>query len=119
MGIFDRIFKKGGKHKQPEDDFVVTITDEYVRVEHPRRKTETIQWKEIKEIRMINTDAGPSLPDIWLALIGENTGCVIPQGAYGFNEVYEIVSKYEGFNFENVTKSMASGGNREFDLWKK
>ena len=39
MGFFDKIFEKS-KSKNPEDDFIITITDEFVKVEHPQRKTE-------------------------------------------------------------------------------
>ncbi|MDR2951527.1 MAG: hypothetical protein LBV71_20245 [Prevotella sp.] len=113
-----KIFSKENKSpKNPEDAYLVTITDEYVKVEHPRRATESICWEEINEIWLINTDDGPLLPDVFLALVGEKGGCLIPQGANGFDEVYDIVSKYNGFNFENVIKSMACADNQRFILW--
>ncbi len=94
--------KQERKPKNPEDDFIVTITNELIKIEHPDRKTEQIFWQNIKQIKLINTDSGPWLPDVWLTLLGENEGCLIPQGANGYDEVYDIVSKYDGFNFENV-----------------
>ncbi|WP_339925310.1 hypothetical protein [uncultured Cyclobacterium sp.] len=115
MEFFSRLFNK----KQPEDDFKVSITEDSVKIEHPKRKTEQVEWNNIKEIKLINTDSGPWLPDVWLALISENDGCLIPQGAQGYDEVYEIVSKYEGFNFENVMESMSCTDNAEFNLWNK
>lgn len=118
MGFFDKIFGKA-KSGNPEDKFIVIITEEFVRVEHHERKTEEVQWSNIIEIKLINTDEGPWLPDIWLALMGTEDGCLIPMGAKGYDEVYDIVSKYEGFNFENVIKSMACTGNEEFLLWTK
>lgn len=118
MGILDMIFGKTNP-KNPEDDFIVTITDAFVKVEHPHRKTEQIEWKDINEIKLLNTDAGPVAPDVWIALLGENSGCIIPQGCKGSDEVYNIVSKYENFNFENVIKSMSCTDNEEFHLWTK
>lgn len=118
MGFFSKLFRKTAS-KNPEDDFIVTITDAFVRVEHPKRKTEEILWKNIKEIRFINTDTGPFAPDVWLALIGNDHGCLIPQGAKGYDKVYDIVSKYEGFNFENVIQSMSCTDNEQFLLWTK
>lgn len=118
MRFFDRLFRKV-KHKNPEDDFTVTITDKFIKVEHPHRETEQVMWENIKQIKLINTDQGPWLPDVWLALLGDEDGCLIPQLAKGFNEVYGIVSKYEGFNFENFIKSMSCTDNAEFDLWTK
>lgn len=118
MGIFDRLFKKNPA-RQPEDYFTVTLTENYVKVEHPERKEERINWADIEEVRLINTDQGPWLPDVWLALIGEDTGCLLPQGAKGFDEVYDRVSQYEGFNFENALKSMRCTDNEQFVLWRK
>ena len=118
MGFLDRIFGKS-KMENPEDEFKITITDELVRVEHPKRKTEMVFWKNIREIRLINTDSGPVTPDIWLALIGNEGGCLLPHGAIGYDQVYEIVSKYKGFDFDSVILSMACTENKEFPLWKK
>jgi hypothetical protein len=103
----------------PEDNFTVIITDTLVKIEHPQRKTEQVLWENIQTIQLINTDSGPALSDVWLALFGKEDGCLIPQGAKGFDEVYAIVSKYEGFNFENVIKSMSCTDNATFDLWEK
>lgn len=118
MGLFDRLFSSSAS-RNPEDKFKVTINNDFVQIEHPERKTEKILWKDIKEIKLINTDQGPFQPDVWLALLGDSSGCLIPQGAKGYDEVYEIVSKYEGFNFENVIKSMGCTDNAEFELWTK
>lgn len=118
MGILNRLFSKK-ENKNPEDDFVITINDELIRIEHPKRKTEQIAWKNIEHIKLINTDSGPWQPDVWLTILGANEGCLIPQGAKGYEEVFEIVSKYNGFNFENVMKSMSCTDNAEFELWSK
>jgi len=105
--------------KNPEDDFKVTITDVLIKVEHPERKTEQVHWATIWQIKLINTDAGPLQPDVFLALFGKDEGCLIPQGAKGYDEVYNIVSKYEGFDFGGVIKSMTCSDNAEFLLWTK
>ena len=117
MGFFSKLFKRNIKH--PEDFYTVTITAEYVRVEHPKLKTEQIAWTDIEIIKLINTDEGPFAPDIWLTLIGKSSGCMIPQGAKGYEEVYEIVSKYENFDFQKVGESMTCTDNRDFILWEK
>jgi hypothetical protein len=114
MKIFDKIL---GKPHQPEDDYMVTITDKSIMVEHPKRETESIKWDDINIILIVNTDQGPWAPDVWLTLIGNKSRCSIPQGAKGFEEVYDIVSKYNGFNFENFIKSMSCTDNAEFLLW--
>ncbi len=116
MGLFD--FLKN-KPKQPEDYFEVTITDEMVSVEHPQRKKEQVKWADIETIKIITTDQGPAQPDVWIALLGSETGCLIPQGAKGYDEIYDRISQYEDFNFENVIKAMGSTDNEEFLVWSK
>ena len=118
MNLFNKLFQRK-EFKSPEDYFAVTITDVFIKVEHPNRKTEMVLWGNIREIKMINTDKGPLEPDVFLLLIGTDDGCLIPQGAKGFEEVFDIVSKYEGFDFENFIKSMACADNAEFHLWSK
>ena len=122
MGFWNKIFgskNENTNRKQPEDYYETEITDVYVKVTHPKRKTEQIDWNEIEEIKLINTDEGPFLPDVWLILMGNGKGCSIPQGSDGWNKVYDIVSKYDGFNFENVIKSASCADNETFELWQK
>jgi hypothetical protein len=52
-------------------------------------------------------------------LFGNNEGCLIPQGAKGYDEVYDIVSKYDGFDFQQVIEAMKCSDNKEFLLWVK
>jgi hypothetical protein len=117
MGFWD-IFKREPA-KQPEDYYTVIISSTSVKVEHPKQPAEEIHWNNIRLIKLINTNAGPVLPDVWLTLIGDQEKCFIPQGAKGYDEVYDIVSKYKGFDFENVIKSMTCADNAEFILWEK
>jgi len=124
FGFFKNLFNKAGNLSEsaktlPEDYFNVIITEDYIQVEHPNKKTEKIYWKNINNIKLINTDEGPWLPDVWLAILDDVEGCIIPQGAKGCDEIYDIVSKYEGFDFENVIKSMQCTDNAEFELWSK
>ena len=118
MGFFSMLFGQKSV-SNPEDKYITTVTDKYVRVEHPRREPEEIQWQEINEIRLVITDEGPFAPDIWLLLIGEINGCSIPHGSKGFDQVYDIVSKYDGFDFEKVGKSMTTAENEQFLLWTR
>jgi len=111
--------KKSVKPQQPEDFYITEITKEHIKVTHPNRQDEKIRWDEIDEIRFANTDEGPFLPDVWMVLSGNGKGCSIPQGSQGWDDVYEIVSKYPGFNFENVIKSASCTDNQLFEIWKK
>lgn len=120
MGFLDRIFgKKAKKTVQHEDLFDVEVTDVYIKVSHPNRPAEQIKWEDIEEIKIATTDEGPFLPDVWLLLIGKGHGCSIPQGSKGWDIVYDIVSKYDGFHFENAIRAATCTETQWFDLWKK
>lgn len=115
MNLLNRLFS--AKTPRPEDKYIVTVTEEMVSVFHPKWPTGSVKWKDIHTILFVNTDEGPWLPDVWLTLISDDSKCLIPQGANGFDDVYDLVSKYEGFNFDNTIKSMACTSNAEFLLW--
>jgi hypothetical protein len=115
---FLEFFKRKAR-VQPEDLFTVTITNDSVKVEYPGWQTEEVQWVDIQLIKLVNTDAGPVMPDIWLVLASETEKCVIPHGSKGFDEVYDRVSKYEGFDFTNFGQSMTCSNNAEFILWER
>ena len=122
MGFWNKIFgdsKKNENKKQIEDDYQVELTEKSVIVTHPSRPTEQIDWNDIEEIRIVTTDEGPFRPDVWLLLMGNEKGCSIPQGSKGWDKVYDVVSKYEKFNFKNVIKSASCTDNQIFELWKK
>jgi hypothetical protein len=116
MGILDKLFTK---KTQPEDAYKVIITETFIECLHPKWDCGSVKWDSLHTIMLINTDEGPWLPDIWLTLIDDNGICKIPHGCKGFDDIYDIVSKYNGFNIDHVTQSMSTTDNREFLLWTK
>ncbi|MBC9798448.1 hypothetical protein [Sinomicrobium weinanense] len=118
MGVWKKLFGVN-QRQQPEELYQMEISNTNIKVTHPKRNDEQINWNEIEEIKLVNMDEGPFLPDVWLILMGNGKGCSIPQGSEGWNKVYDIVSNYEGFNFENVIKSASCADNKTFDLWKR
>ncbi len=118
MGLFGKLFKRKPR-KQPEEYYDIIIEDEFIRVEHPKREVEQLNWNDVCEIVIITTDEGPFHPDVWLVLIGDDQGCSIPLGAPNFDGVYDIVSKYEGFNYERWIEAMGCAENARFVIWKR
>lgn len=114
MGLFSKLL---GSKVQPEELYNVTITEVGVNVQHSKAEPSQISWDKLHTIILVNTDEGPALPDVWLKLIDDKGSCLIPQGNIGFEQVYEIVSQFEGFNFENFIKSISTASNAEFILW--
>ena len=122
MGFLSKIFRQKAqpiKDKQLEDYYEVELTEKAIIVKRPKRPSEQIDWSDIEEIKLANTDEGPFLPDVWMILMGNDKECSIPHGSEGWEKVFDIVSKYRGFNFENVIKSASCTDNQIFELWKK
>lgn len=107
------------KSAQPEDAYIVNITESIIECLHPKWNFGKVKLNVIHTIKLVNTNEGPWLPDIWLTLVDDDNICRIPHGSKGFDQVYNIVSKYDNFNFDNVTQSMSSTDNEEFLLWTK
>ncbi len=103
----------------PEGQFIVIMTERGVACEHPRRRCEYVEWDEINEIGILTTDEGPFAPDLWLLLIGDGKGVSIPQGAKGYEELYDRVSRFPGFDYESVIKAAVSTENARFTCWKR
>jgi hypothetical protein len=109
-----------GENENRKIGYTLTITDEIVQIEHPKHKTEKVRWDEIHEIWMVTTDDGPVVSDIFMVLIGMEGGCVIPAfDCEGYDQVFDIVSKYKNFNFENYIASMSCAYEERFVVWKK
>jgi hypothetical protein len=90
-----------------------------VKVEHPDGTIEHSKWDEIVKISFFTTDQGPFVDDVFLVLFKDEKGCLIPSESVGYNEVYEKVSKFEGFDFAKVIEAMSSASNNEFICWQK
>ena len=115
MGLFSNVFKPKNQH--PEDHYRVTITAITLEVAYPPAERDTVKWNDINTILIVTKDQGPAQPDVWLTLISDEGKCMIPQGAPGYDDVYDIVSKYKAFDFENVIKAAMCTDNKEFLLW--
>ena len=103
----------------PENDFVIMLTDESITVIRPGRVKEMIRWDDVRSISVITTDEGPFLPDVWFVLQGNDGQCQFPQGAPKADEAYERISLFDGFDFETFIKSMSSTENARFLLWQQ
>ena len=102
-----------------ESDFRAIITDDFISVEHPDLGKEELRWADIIAIDIITTDKGPFEPDVWLVMRSETLSCRIPQGAPNYDRVYDTVSAWPNFNFDNVIQAMMSTENATFELWRK
>jgi hypothetical protein len=103
----------------PEAGCVVTISDTQVSCARPSGLVETVGWDDLKEVAIVTTDEGPFATDVMWLLVGEESGCVVPQGATGEDELLGRLQSLPGFNNEAVIEAMGSTSNRKFVCWEK
>jgi len=110
-----------GDKNQNTTNLNIIVDKNGVRINRLNGKTEEIKWDEIGEVSIITTSDGPFTDDVYLCLhsTDDKTGCAIPSTVNGYNEVYDIVSKYEGFDFKTVIEAMSCATDAKFTLWKK
>lgn len=80
--------------------FRLVITEDEIGCEHPRRKRESILWRDVARIWYVTTPYGPHSPDEWILLEGEAGGCSFPTEAHGFDRVWvELEKRFPGFDY--------------------
>jgi len=129
MGIFSLFTGSCSKRKstpqldsaQPEALFVVHITDEGVRCVRPDGRVESVKWDDLQAVIIHTTEDGPAAPDVFWILAGTDmkSGCVIPHGAKGDNELLVRLQKLPGFDNEAFIRSMSSTTDQKFLCWKR
>jgi hypothetical protein len=81
------------------------MTNEEVACEHPKRQRESIRWEHVNRIWYVTTSGGPSLPDEWFLLEGENGGCSFPTEAIGFDGIWDqLKQRFAGFDYEPLIR---------------
>lgn len=78
---------------------------------------ERIRWEHLVEVRIVTTDEGPLLEDVfWLLLDANEKGIVIP-GA-DIAPLLSTLQKLPRFDNEAVIRAAASTDNASFVAWR-
>ncbi len=102
----------------PGGPYTLILSEDEIACEHPKRKRESIRWDQIVEIRLVTTDEGPFLPDMWYVFIGKTGGCSVPSEAKDFDPLWdEIKNRFDGFNYDAIIE--AGTDNAQKTLWEK
>jgi len=96
----------------------IQITDEGVTRKLGRlgRRSESVTWAELTEVRIHTTAGGPFAEDVFFVLVGSDGGCVVPQGEVpaGFLERLQALP---GFDNEALIAAMSSTSENDFLCW--
>lgn len=103
----------------PECRYFVQLTDVGVSCIHPDGLVERVAWDDLRRVEILTTDQGPFVPDVFWVLHGTESGCLIPQGATGEEELLRRLQGLPGFRNEAVIEAVPSTANRRFLCWER
>ncbi len=95
------------------------ITDWGVRRILPGGKSEAIEWRALREIWIVTSDAGPVAEDIYFLLMaGDGTGVAVPNGLAVRNDLLAHLQKLPEFDNQRAVEAMGSTDNARFLVWR-
>jgi hypothetical protein len=85
-----------------------------------RRLREHVAWVDITRVRIVTTDQGPQLEDVFFVVEGKNgEGCVVPHDLAVRGSLLEALqARLDGVNHAAVIEAMLSVENRLFTIWE-
>src|SRR6185436_9773582 len=95
-------------NNSPESAFRVTLSESEVTCRRPNGEMETVAWNKLQAVLIETTDTGPLATDVFWILVGEDSGCVIPQGATGEAELLAKLQSLPNFDNAAVIEAMTS-----------
>jgi len=105
----------------PESQFIATISETEVSCRRPDGRIECVSLADLRSVTVETNDSGPWGIDFWWILLGDapDSGCVIPQGATGEDDVLEVLQKLPGFDNLALLEANRSTGNNRFVCWSR
>jgi hypothetical protein len=122
LGFLKRLFggNAGARASlQPENQFVVRLSDSEIVCDRPDGKTERVAWEDLQRVEILTTADGPFAPDVFWVLSGTNSGCVVPWGATGDRELLERLQTLPRFDNTAVINSASKTDETMTLCWEK
>jgi len=85
-----------------------------------RRLREHVAWADITRVRIMTTDQGPQLEDVYFIVEGKSgQGCMVPHDLAVRRGLLEALqARLEGLDNAAVIEAMTSVENRVFTIWE-
>ncbi len=82
---------------------------------------EKIDWASITEVSVVTTNEGPWAEDAFIVLSNTEaeTGCLVPNGADGAEDLVSKLCELPGFDEEAFIQAMGCTSNNRFLCWSK
>ena len=116
MGFFNKLFRKR-EPDSPQERIIVNPDSIVVRT--TGGEAETLAWSDVDQIEIVTTDEGPAKCDVFLVLTSGDKALSVPQDSPAYQEVYDLVTQWEGFDFRQVIHAMGSAENARFLVWER
>ncbi|MEL6546965.1 MAG: hypothetical protein AAFQ82_20225, partial [Myxococcota bacterium] len=79
----------------------------------------TVLLEDLQSVRIITTDEGPFVEDVfWVLIPHAGEPVVIPSGESGTQDLLELVGTLDGFDHRAVIAAMGSVEHAEFVCWE-
>lgn len=103
----------------PESKFIIHLSEEAVSCQRPDGQIERVEWKDLQRVEILTNSDGPFLPDIFWILSGTNSGCVIPWGATGDEELLQRLQQLPGFDSTAILNAAPKMEEAMTVCWQK
>jgi hypothetical protein len=103
----------------PEERTVVEVNDEWIRARGPDGREDSIQWADLRRVRIVTRDCGPFLEDVYFHLEGQDNAFFIPQSAQCTTDLAGRFARLPGFDIDAFVRAMSCSSNACFDCWRR
>lgn len=105
------------KIKEP----IITVDQYEIKCDYPsENKEEIIQWKKINKIKILTTDEGPYVCDVFVVLYdSKGNRVIIPQENEKCQLIIDRIFEFPNFDYKTTTIAMSSAENNWFEVWNK
>lgn len=113
------LMMRGGGTNQPSAAFRLTVDTEGITLVAGDRR-EHVAWTDIARVRIVTTDEGPFVTDVFFAIDAKSGGgCVVPHDLAVQSELLDTLqARLPGLDNEAVIAAMGSTERREFTIWR-
>src|SRR5687767_7649093 len=79
-----------------ERKWVVTVSESELTCKRPNGEVESLNWDDLQVVAIETTDQGPHIADVFWYLAGKQSGCVVPLGATGEDDMVKRLQTLPG-----------------------
>ena len=121
IGSRRRAARRGKRRRQPEEDWLVSLTGERLSVADPKGETRELVMADLSRVVIETNDSGPWGSDFWWLLFGPDGELVLafPQGASGEKAAMDRLLALPGFDHEAMTRAACCVDNATFPVWER